>query len=67
MVATAAASFLVALAGAGVVGLAMVSIHAHYATDTVAGFGTAVVVTLGVAFGLDAVPHRPVADSTAPL
>jgi undecaprenyl-diphosphatase len=58
VVVTAAALFLVALAGAGIVGVIMVSTHAHYATDTVAGFGTAVVVTLGVAFGLDAVPRR---------
>ena len=58
VVATAAVLFLVALVGAGCVGLVMVSIHAHYATDTVAGFGTAVVVTLGLAFGLDALPHR---------
>ena len=58
VVAKAAALLLVALAGAGGVGLVMVSIHAHYATDTVAGFGTAVVVTLGLAFGLDALPGR---------
>jgi membrane-associated phospholipid phosphatase len=69
---TAAALFLVALAGAGIVGLIMVAIHAHYATDTIAGFGTAVVVTLGVAFGLDAVPRRAdpgraLAASPAPL
>jgi undecaprenyl-diphosphatase len=58
VVGTAIALFLVALGGAGIVGLIMVAIHAHYATDTVAGFGTAVVVTLGLAFGLDAVPRR---------
>jgi undecaprenyl-diphosphatase len=58
VVVKATALFLVALAGAGVVGLIMVAIHAHYATDTVAGFGTAVAVTLGVAFALDAVPRR---------
>jgi membrane-associated phospholipid phosphatase len=58
VVVKAAALLLIALAGAGGVGLAMVSIHAHYATDTVAGFGTAAVVTLGLAFGLDALPRR---------
>ncbi|NYJ06289.1 phosphatase PAP2 family protein [Petropleomorpha daqingensis] len=67
VVAAAVALFLTALAGAGVVGLVMVSIHAHYATDTVAGFGTAVVVTLGLAFGLDALPLRGHVASTAPL
>ncbi len=56
VVPAAAILFLLALAGAGGVGLVMVSIHAHYATDTVAGFGTAVVVTLGLALGLDALP-----------
>jgi undecaprenyl-diphosphatase len=40
--------------GAAAVGLTMVSIDAHYSTDTVAGFGTALAVTLGVAFALDA-------------
>jgi len=44
VVSTAVVLFLAALAGAGLVGLVMVAIHAHYATDTVAGFGTAVVV-----------------------
>jgi undecaprenyl-diphosphatase len=54
----AAVLLLVALAGAGGVGVVMVSIHAHYATDAVGGFGTAAVVTLGLAFGLDALPGR---------
>jgi membrane-associated phospholipid phosphatase len=58
VVVKAATLLLVALAGTGVVGLIMVSIHAHYATDTVAGLGTAVVVTLGLAFVLDASPRR---------
>lgn len=40
--------------GAAAVGLTMVSIGAHYSTDTVAGFGTALAVTLGVGFALDA-------------
>jgi undecaprenyl-diphosphatase len=54
----AAVLLLVALAGAGGVGVVMVSIHAHYATDTAGGFATAAVVTLGLAFGLDALPGR---------
>ena len=58
VVVKAAALLLIALVGAGGVGVVMVSIHAHYATDTVAGFGTAVAVTLGLVFGLDALPDR---------
>jgi membrane-associated phospholipid phosphatase len=44
--------------GATAVGLTMVSIDAHYPTDTVAGFCTALAVTLGLAFGMDAVAGR---------
>ena len=54
---------LAVTAGAAGVGLIMVSLDAHYPTDVVAGFCTAVVLTLGTALLLDvsrpAAPARP--------
>ncbi len=52
------ALWLAALAAGGLVlgaatGASMVAANAHYPTDTVGGFCTAVVVVLGVAIGLD--------------
>lgn len=41
-------------AGAAAVATAMVVIHAHYPTDTVAGYGLAVAVTLSTALAADA-------------
>lgn len=56
---TIAALLLAGVAvGAAAVGFTMVSIRAHYATDTVAGFCTALAVTLGLALGTDAVAGR---------
>lgn len=40
------------------VGTAMTVLRLHYATDTVAGFGAALAVTIGVAFGIDALADR---------
>ncbi|MCU1613568.1 MAG: hypothetical protein JWO98_1108, partial [Frankiales bacterium] len=55
----AAVVALVAVAaGASVIGVAMVSQGAHYATDTVAGFSAAVVVTLALALAVDVVRDR---------
>jgi undecaprenyl-diphosphatase len=64
VLATAALLLAGVAVGAAAVGLAMVSINAHYPTDTVAGFCTALAVTLGVGLGLDAgaarrAPTRP--------
>lgn len=55
-------------AGAALVGLLMVSLHDHYATDTLAGYCIALAVTLTLALALD-VPRRrspePVRSSEA--
>jgi membrane-associated phospholipid phosphatase len=48
------------LAGGGV-GFAMVASDAHYPTDTIGGFCTALVVVLGCALALDRVGRRPAA------
>lgn len=56
-----AAAALVAAAvtaGAALVGLVMVSVHDHYATDTVAGFCLAVAVTLAIALAMDGIRAR---------
>lgn len=47
-----------ATAGAALVGLLMVSLHDHYATDTVAGYSLAVAVTLAIALAIDGIRSR---------
>jgi undecaprenyl-diphosphatase len=47
-----------ALVPGGIVAVGMVIVRAHYPTDTVGGFASAVVVTLGTALLLDAVLQR---------
>ncbi|MCF7553866.1 phosphatase PAP2 family protein [Pseudonocardia sp. WMMC193] len=53
-----AALLAFALVAGGVVGGGMVAIGAHYPTDTVGGFGTAVAVVLGLAAAADLVAER---------
>lgn len=47
-----------ALAAGGAVGTAMVAGNAHYPTDTIGGFCTAVIVVLALALLLDRIPSR---------
>jgi undecaprenyl-diphosphatase len=54
----AAFAMLLVTAGAAGVGLTMVLLRWHYATDTVAGFGTAIAVTIGLALLIDVVRAR---------
>jgi undecaprenyl-diphosphatase len=60
--ATAVCLLIAVTVGAAAVGVTMVSIHAHYPTDTVAGYCTATAVTLGLAFALDGLGARARAD-----
>lgn len=46
-------------AGAAAVGLMMVTLHAHYPTDIVGGYCTAVAVTLGTAAAIDRLRAAP--------
>lgn len=66
----AAALVLAAVtAGAALVGLLMVSLHDHYATDTVAGYCIALAVTLTLALALDGPRRRslePTRSTEAP-
>jgi undecaprenyl-diphosphatase len=52
-------------AGGALVGLLMVSVHDHYATDTVAGYCIAVAVTLAIALAIDS-GHRRLRWRSAP-
>jgi membrane-associated phospholipid phosphatase len=62
--ATAALAAVCAVLGGGAVGTAMALIGAHYPTDVVGGFGTAVAVVLLVALALDARSRRRTAVRT---
>jgi membrane-associated phospholipid phosphatase len=60
-----------ALAAGGAVGSAMVASNAHYPTDAIGGFCTAVIVVLGLALLLDRIPPvrrpgRPTGHDRAP-
>jgi len=58
-----------ALLAGGAVGSAMIAGNAHYPTDTIGGFCTAVFIVLGVALLLDSFPlrrKRPVRHDRAP-
>jgi undecaprenyl-diphosphatase len=48
---------LVVTSGAAAIGLAMVTLRFHYATDVIAGYCVGLAVPLAVALAIDGVPH----------
>jgi undecaprenyl-diphosphatase len=65
-VAAGAGALLVVTALAAVVAVTMTTLRLHYATDTVAGWGAGLAVTLAVAFTVDAAAPRLAVLRAAP-
>jgi membrane-associated phospholipid phosphatase len=54
----AATGLLTATLAAGAIGILMVTLHFHYATDIFAGYCVALAVPLAVALAIDGMPHQ---------